>query len=197
MIPVSVDQLFLSNMGFVVILKPEDGDLSLPIFIGAAEAQSIAIQMNGVSIPRPLTHDLLKNVLDYLECRLLRVEVTELIDGTYFAQLVVEWEGRPTPIDCRPSDGIALGLRCAVPIFVAEKVMKEAAQKVGSVRADVGIADGKREGKKRGKKSPSRPLTPLEVLKDALTKAVEEERYEDAARYRDEIEKLERSHTDN
>ena len=84
-----------------------------------------------------------------------------------------------------------------MPIFVAEKVMKEAAQKVGSVRADVGIADGKREGKKRGKKSPSRPLTPLEVLKDALTKAVEEERYEDAARYRDEIEKLERSHTDN
>ena len=70
MIPVRVEQLFLSNLGFVVILKTDGDERSVPIFIGASEAQAIALQMQGITVPRPLTHDLLKNVLDYLECRL-------------------------------------------------------------------------------------------------------------------------------
>ena len=85
MITVKVDKLFLSNMGFVVLLKGEDDERSLPIFIGAAEAQAIAIHINNVQMPRPMTHDLLKSVLDYLECRLLRVEVCELKEGTFYA----------------------------------------------------------------------------------------------------------------
>jgi uncharacterized protein len=78
-IQVKIDQLFLSNLGFVVILKSDGDDRSVPIFIGAAEAQAIAIQMQGVVVPRPLTHDLLKNVFDYLECRVKRVEVCDLL----------------------------------------------------------------------------------------------------------------------
>ena len=75
MIAVTVDQLFLSNLGFVVLLKSTADGRTLPIFIGAAEAQSIAIHVNEVKVPRPLTHDLLKNLLDFMECRLDRVEI--------------------------------------------------------------------------------------------------------------------------
>jgi len=75
MLAVEVTQLFLSNVGFVVLLKGDEDERALPIFIGAAEAQSIAIYINRVEVPRPLTHDLLKNMLDFLECRLMRIEI--------------------------------------------------------------------------------------------------------------------------
>jgi len=88
-LPVRVEQLFLSNMGFAVLLKGED-DRALPIMIGAAEAQAIALCINRVEVPRPLTHDLFKNVLDQLDCRLVRMEVCDLKDGTFFARLILE-----------------------------------------------------------------------------------------------------------
>ncbi|MDA0991134.1 MAG: bifunctional nuclease family protein [Verrucomicrobia bacterium] len=190
MIAVKVDQLFLSNMGFVVILKGGDDDRAVPIFIGAAEAQAIAIQLQGVKVPRPLTHDLLKNVFDYLECRIKRIEVCDLQEGTYFGKLIVELGKNDMEIDCRPSDAIALALRASAPIFVHEKVMEEAGRILENIQPDA-------EGEAPPEAPEERkPLSPIEILNHKLDRAVADERYEDAARFRDEINRL-KKHTDN
>lgn len=199
MIPVKVDQLFLSNMGFVVILKAAEDERGIPIFIGAAEAQAIAIQLQGMKVPRPLTHDLLKNVLDYLECRLQRVEVCDIRDGTYYGRLIVEVDHREMEIDCRPSDAIALALRCDCPVLVAENVMQEAGRVMDDIRPAPGAEAGERppvELAKGPAKTPAKPQTPLEALQSKLEKAVVEERYEDAAQLRDEINRIQK-HADN
>ena len=194
MIPVRVEQLFLSNMGFVVILKNDEDDRSVPIFIGAAEAQAIAIQIQGVEVPRPLTHDLLKNVMDYLECRLKRTEVCDIREGTFFGRMIVEVAGEEQEIDCRPSDAIALSLRTQSPILVHEKVMEEAGRVLDSLEPDP-ESHGDEDDEDAEGGEPSR-ATPLEILNRKLEKAISEERYEDAARLRDAIQNLEKN-TDN
>jgi len=194
MIPVKVDQLFLSNVGFVVLLKGVKDERCLPIFIGAAEAQAIAIQINDVKVPRPLTHDLLKNVLDCLECRVRKIEVCDLKEGTFFARLVLDRGGDEVSMDTRPSDAIALALRCSAPIFVAEKVMDEA----GNVFDKSNVSDiGKKSGSEKEGQASDRKLSPAELLKRDLEKAIKEERYEDAAGLRDEMKRLEDPHAGN
>lgn len=190
MIPVKVEQLFFSNMGFVVLLKGKNEERSLPIFIGAAEAQAIAIHINRIDVPRPLTHDLFKNVLDYLECRLKKIDVCDLKDGTFFARLVFERDGVEMEMDSRPSDAIALALRFGAPIYVAEEVMDEAGRTF--TEAELG---GAAEQKATTPKEKPKKLTPMEELKKRLEEVVKEERYEDAAKLRDEIRRLE--NTDN
>lgn len=198
MLPVEVTQLFLSNVGFVVLLKGDADERALPIFIGAAEAQSIAIFINGVNMPRPLTHDLLKNTLDFLECRLMRIEICDLKEGTFFARLILDRDGVLMTMDCRPSDAIALALRCSAPIFAARHVVEEA----GRVFEDEDLADAgedatgwAKEGAKA--KKASHEKSPLESLKAQLEQAVADERYEEAARLRDEIQRLKNTHTEN
>jgi bifunctional DNase/RNase len=197
MIQVKVEQIFLSNAGFVVILKGLNEERSLPIFIGAAEAQAIAFQVNNVKVPRPLTHDLLKNMLDFLECRVLRIEVCEVREGTFFARVVIEKDGCSWPMDSRPSDAIALALRCAAPIFVAAAVMEEAGRVIEL--GDEEKAQGELHGSVAAGEPPhqKKPLTPLAALNRKLERAVQDERYEDAARLRDEIQKLKPTHTEN
>jgi uncharacterized protein len=194
MIHVKVAGLSLSNMGFVVLLKGDQDPRSLPIFIGGSEAQAIALQIDNVKIPRPLTHDLLKNVLDCLECRLKRVVINELVESTFYAVLVLERDGLETEVDARPSDAIALGMRCGAPLYVTQKVMNSA----GVVLED---KDGilKEQGKKGSaeKDNKASPTTVLEQLKAKMEKAVTEERYEDAAKLRDQIAHIEQSHGKN
>jgi bifunctional DNase/RNase len=191
MIPVRVEQLFLSNMGFVVLLKGHNDPRSLPIFIGAAEAHAIALWINKVSMPRPLTHDLLKNILDCIECRVHRVEISDLKDGTFYAVLVIESDGVETPIDARPSDAIAIALRSSVPLFVAEKVMEEA----GKVFENQEIQDagGTGAGAASDRNESRGKPTALDMLKKELARAVAEERYERAADLRDKIKQIEHS----
>ena len=189
MIAVKVDQLFISNMGFVVLLRGIEDKRVLQIFIGAAEAQAIAIHLNGVEIPRPLTHDLLKNILDFMEVRVVRIEVCDLKEGTFFAKLVLDSDGEEIEVDCRPSDAIALALRCEAPVFVAENVMDEAGrilEKTETPASSEGVPTP-------GKKGAAKPLSPVEALKRDLDKAVAEERYEDAAKIRDDLKRLESS----
>jgi len=190
MIPVKVDQLFISNMGLAVHLKGMEDKRVLQIFIGAAEAQAIAIHLKGIEIPRPLTHDLFKNLLEYFQSPLKRVEVCDLREGTFYARLILERDGTEVEMDARPSDAIALALRCGVPIFVAETVMDEAGRVLQETEA---VPTPDNAGKQDGK-PVARVLTPLEKLKYDLGKAVQEERYEDAARIRDEINRLEAVH---
>ncbi len=185
MIPAKVAQLSLSNMGFVVLLRSSEDKRALPIFIGAAEAQAIAIQINNVEVPRPLTHDLFKNVLDFLECRLQRIEISDVVDGTYYAKLILERDGKEMTIDSRPSDAIALALRFTAPIFVEDSVMEEAGI----------VIDGNGEEKAEGVEKEQ--LSPIDDLKNQLTEAIAEERYEDAAKLRDKIAHLDQTHTHN
>lgn len=190
MIHVKVAGLSLSNMGFVVLLKSEQDDRTLPIFIGGSEAQAIALQMDSVKIPRPLTHDLFKNVLDCLECRLKRVVINELVESTFYAVLVIERDGLESEIDARPSDAIALAMRCGSPLYVTQKVMSAA----GVVLED---KDGVLKEQQAESPKPPSPATVLEQLKARLEQAVAQERYEDAAKLRDQITHLQQAHGKN
>jgi bifunctional DNase/RNase len=122
----SVRVHMLSNR-HVVILKDTEHDRYLPIWIGAWEASAIAMRLQGVSAERPLTHDLFVATLEQLGVRLDRVVVSELADETYHARLFLEREGTEVEIDARPSDALALAVRCEAPIFAAEEVLAQAA----------------------------------------------------------------------
>ncbi len=108
----------------IVVLKDVDGDAVLPIWVGVFEANAIALEIEKVTTPRPMTHDLLKNVFIGLEINVKKVVVTELKDDTFFAVIWAEKAGEPICIDSRPSDALALALRMDCPIYVDESVLK-------------------------------------------------------------------------
>lgn len=108
----------------IVILKDVSGDSVLPIWVGIYEANAIALEIEKVSTPRPMTHDLLKNVLLGLDTRVRKVVVNDLRDDTFFALIWLERDGRVISIDSRPSDALALALRLDCPIFVDDEVLK-------------------------------------------------------------------------
>ena len=109
----------------VVILKEKDGERVLPIWIGPAEAQAIARELAGQRFQRPLTHDLLANIVEGLKAKVTRVVISELKDNTFFAQLLIDRDGEAVVIDARPSDSIAVALRCGADIFVNERLLNE------------------------------------------------------------------------
>ena len=112
----------------VVLLREQVGEQRvLPIYIGPEEAKAIALALEGVVPPRPLTHDLLRDVLGALEVTLQRVSVTSLEDRTFFAELELRVDGRTVRVSARPSDAIALAVRVEAPIYAAEEVLDEAA----------------------------------------------------------------------
>ena len=108
----------------IVILKDVGGDAVLPIWVGIYEANAIALEIEKVTTPRPMTHDLLKNLLVGLDASVRKVVVNELRDDTFFAIIWVECEGQIISIDSRPSDALALALRVDCPIFVEDEVLK-------------------------------------------------------------------------
>jgi bifunctional DNase/RNase len=107
-----------------VILKDAGSDTVLPIWVGIYEANAIALEIEKVSTPRPMTHDLIKNVLTGLDARVHKVVVTELKDDTFYAVIWMEREGRIVSVDSRPSDALALALRVDCPIYVDDEVLK-------------------------------------------------------------------------
>lgn len=110
----------------IVILKDVEGNRALPIWIGAYEANAIALEMERVTPPRPMTHDLIRNILEGLKAKVSRIVVNDLRDNTYYAVIFLSVNDTEVAIDSRPSDAIALALRAKAPIFVAEKVIREA-----------------------------------------------------------------------
>ena len=111
----------------IVILKDKEGDRVLPIWVGIFEANAIALQIENVATPRPMTHDLLRNIITDLEGRVDRVVVCDLKDNTFYATIHLTVRGERVAIDARPSDAIALAVRVNVPIFANEEVLTEAA----------------------------------------------------------------------
>jgi len=111
-----------SNM-YILLLKELDGAGTLPIWIGKPEADSIALALGKVATPRPLTHDLVKNITDGLKIKITRIVVTEIIDNTYYSLIHLNDGRKETLIDSRPSDAVAVALRASAPIFVEDSIM--------------------------------------------------------------------------
>lgn len=109
----------------IVILKDEAEDRVLPIWVGIFEANAIALRIEAIETPRPMTHDLLRNLLDSLQARVMKIVVTDLKDNTYFAQIHLQVDGAERQIDARPSDAIALALRTEAPIYVEQDVLEQ------------------------------------------------------------------------
>jgi uncharacterized protein len=109
----------------IVLLKTVDGNRFLPIWIGHPEAAAILMKLQGAQTPRPMTHDLLNDLLEQLDAKCERVSVTELRDNTFYASITISVNGSEIEIDSRPSDAIALAVRCQAPIFAAEEVIDE------------------------------------------------------------------------
>jgi len=115
----------MSNMP-IIILRDEDDKRSLPIWVGIFEANAIALELEKIATPRPMTHDLIKNILEAIDARVLKVMVTDLKDNTFFAVLHLQVGETEYTVDSRPSDAIALALRVAAPIYVDEDVVRKA-----------------------------------------------------------------------
>ncbi|HEY3250173.1 MAG TPA: bifunctional nuclease domain-containing protein [Ignavibacteria bacterium] len=180
--------------GYALILKEIGGERRLPIIIGSFEAQHIALELEGIKPPRPLTHDLLRNIIEQLGFSISYVYINELRDGTFFAKIKVD-VGSMEEIDSRPSDAIALALKFSVPIYVSEEVMNEV--------AFIPDKEEEEEGEEGDIfKTPDTGLSEEEMdpytrkmnkLQTDLKNAIENEDYEKAASIRDEIKRLELS----
>lgn len=110
---------------YILLLKGMEGNGTLPIWIGKPEADSIALALGGVTTPRPLTHDLIKNIASGLKIRIMRVVVTEILDNTYYAVIYLNDGKKEVQIDSRPSDAVAVALRVNAPIFVDDGILEQ------------------------------------------------------------------------
>ena len=178
MIEVSIRGISMTEAGFVVLLQSPATERVLPIAIGSGEAQAILFELNGMEFPRPLTHDLFRHVLAELGATLVKIEVTELRDETFFAFLHLDGPAGRITVDARPSDALALALRCRAAIQVDEAVMAKAGV----------VLDP--EGESAATAAAAAAADPAGELKAKLEQAIVAERYEEAARLRDQLREL-------
>ena len=167
----------------IVILKDTDNEKTLPIWIGFMEASSIAMELEKTPRIRPITHDLVKNLLEKLKFVVTKIEVTDLKDDTFYARIYLKRDKEEYSLDSRPSDAIALAVRYGAQIYVSTSVMDEA--------AFVPEEEEEEPPTKQQKKKPETKISKLDQLRLELKDAVEQENYEKAATLRDEIRKLE------
>jgi hypothetical protein len=128
LVPMTIKGLMLDPVSNspIVVLKDDEEKFFLPIWVGIFEANAIALQLENVATPRPMTHDLLKNMIGELHGQVMRIVINDLRDSTFFAQIRVVTGGKTLEVDARPSDAIALALRTEAPIFVAQEVLEQA-----------------------------------------------------------------------
>lgn len=193
-----------SNGAYALILRETAGTRRIPIIIGGFEAQAIALEMEGIKPPRPLTHDLIKSIIESLSGTITEVNIHDLKDGTFYASLSLNGE---TDIDARPSDAIALAIRFGINIFVAEHVMTEAGF-LPDENDEEGIEEMEEEEdgddlspeekmSKAAAPAPQKPMTKMEQLMKQMEDAIAAEDYEKAAALRDDISKLKAAGSEN
>lgn len=184
MIQVQVQKIsfYPPSKGYAVLLKESLGDRYLPVIVGSFEAQSIALALEEVQMPRPMTHDLFCNIMDELTIEISEVVISELMDGTFFSKISMVSQLGTRDIDARPSDAIALALRVGAPIYVLESVMDEA-----SIREEIEPSASTTSVSPLTEELPHEYLKQLE---EQLNRAVGEEEYEKAADIRDKIKKI-------
>ncbi|HED08700.1 MAG TPA: hypothetical protein ENI57_11330 [Ignavibacteria bacterium] len=171
---------------YAILLKGKDSPRRLPIIIGAFEAQAIALEIEGINPPRPLTHDLLKQVIDTLGGTVSEIIIDELRENTFFAKIILEVSALTYEIDSRPSDAIALAVRTKAPIFVAESVMEAAAFVPTTEQGN----ETKDELAGEENFNASSKESQIASLQSKLREAIETEEYERAAKLRDDIQRL-------
>ena len=127
-VEMTIDSIRISLMNYqhVVILKEKETDRYLPIWVGPTEADAIAVKLQDVPIPRPLTHDFLCNIIEITGCKVKSTIISELDNDTFYSKLLIAAHDKSYEVDCRPSDGIAVAVRANAPIFAAEEVLKKA-----------------------------------------------------------------------
>ncbi len=173
---------------YALLLKELYGSRRLPIIIGQAEAQAIALELEGIKPPRPLSHDLMKSVIDNLGGTLLRILINELRENTYYAQLVIDLSSLNIEIDARPSDAIALAIRAQAPIYVADSVM-DSASFIPATEQNPFMSEGE-EAVSDEAESLKTKEAKIASLQEKLRTALDNEDYERAAVLRDEIKKM-------
>ena len=154
MLEMTIDSIRVSPMNYqrVVILKEKDADRYLPIWIGPAEADAIAVKLQDLSVPRPLTHDLLRTIIDTLGASIQHILVNDLQNDTFYAKITIQANGTTKEIDCRPSDAVALAVRAEVPIYVEESVLDKAGILLDK---ETGKPIGAEEGDSSGEEKPA------------------------------------------
>ncbi len=167
MVEMIVDSIRVSMMNYqrVVILKEKMTDRYLPIWIGSAEADAIAVKLQGVAIPRPLTHDLLNSTIDALGATVNSIIVSDLKNDTFFAKIVLNVDGGQMDIDCRPSDAIALAVRVEAPIYVEEVVLDKAGIMLDKETGKP-VSEEKGEGKTAGKQVSEEEIKGMSAFTD-------------------------------
>ncbi|MBI2119138.1 MAG: bifunctional nuclease family protein [Elusimicrobia bacterium] len=125
LIPVNLYSLVALGSQFVVVLEEIEGPRLIPIWIGAAEGNSIAMHLNRIQLPRPMTHDLIINLVNLWKSKIVKVVITELKESTFYASIYLQQNNHVEEIDARPSDSIALALRASAPLFVDESVFQQ------------------------------------------------------------------------
>jgi bifunctional DNase/RNase len=179
-----------SGGAYALVLGEVEGNRRLPIIIGAFEAQAIALELEKIQPPRPMTHDLLRDTFEELEVEVTEVVIDELREGTFFAKVRYRHNGDEHQLDSRPSDAVALAVRVDAPIYVAPMVLDEAGI-VAEDESGISSITQQAEEASAGEEEEETGGTELERKQKQLEKAVEEEDYERAAELRDEIQQLE------
>ena len=178
------------NKGYAVMLKEVEGEQrQVPIIVGSNEAQAIAMAIEGIEMPRPMTHDLMLDIIHSLDVDIKHIIISDIRNGTFFAKITMSTlASGDVTVDSRPSDAIAIGLRSMVPIFVEEVIFDS-----------VGIIEQLELESEESLQEVTQIMEPLtssedmlDNLNEALNRAVEEEEYEVAARLRDRIKKIEK-----
>lgn len=178
-----------TDQGNAVLVKPVDGDKAVPIFIGPLEAQNILLGLGEVEIPRPLTHDLLLSLLSTLETKLVRVDIHTLSEGTYYSNLILEHGGQRLEVDARPSDSLALAVRADCPIYIDLDLVEESGVSLEQLRQAAVEVDTE-DGDDEPEAEPTARDAERDDLRIRLDQAVAQENYEEAARLRDLLQKL-------
>ena len=177
MVPVKVQKISFHppSRSYAVILSEINGERKLPVIVGSFEAQSIALALEAMGTPRPLTHDLIGLLINEIDANLVAVRITNIEDGVFYASLDINGEitGKRS-IDSRPSDAIAVGLRMKAPIMISDELFEEA-----------GLSESNYETSQNSEKVLS-----VKELEDRLQIAVDNEKYEVAAKIRDQINEL-------
>ncbi|MFD2532307.1 bifunctional nuclease family protein [Gracilimonas halophila] len=174
-----------SGGAYALILSEAEGNQRLPIIIGSFEAQAIALELENIKPPRPMTHDLFKNFVLSFNTEIKQVFINDLSEGTFYAQIIYERDNQLIEIDARPSDAIALAVRFNAPIYVNQEVLDEAGITTEPEHQTL------EEALKGEETSPGqKELSQLEKLEAELKTAIKTENYEKAAKIRDRISKL-------
>ena len=213
MIEAKIFNLAITEVGFHIMLKPVNSEKIIDISIAYLEAQSIMASLIGYKIERPLTHDLINNIFTNCDIRLINIIIDNVHSDTFFAKLVIEHNGKNILIDARPSDAIALAVKFNATIFIEEHVIENAGiilsenENLSKAKSSLPFeypkfdketkTENTKEKKKENKNLKDINLkqeiqsTTKEEIQKLIEEAVKEERYEDAAKYREELDRLE------